>query len=225
MAQQHLTILFLVSTIISCHQDRKSSNRLELFKLGFPEQLDTNNRNKKGSERYFRFDQSSDSVLIKFYDTINPQTGEPNSPFPFKSQYCWKLLHPVEKANLDNSINLLLQLKDRIIPNNKRHPDFAGCDLFGVWIAVLTDSTDAKHYYTFISVNLPKQLYDLCSDIDHYTYQNKLTNPINPIKKINTDSLVSYYIDNYLKDELLEFEPPPIKTNVKFKPPTIEPDE
>ena len=211
--------------IIACKKDKVSFNRLELFKLGIPEQPDTNDLTKKGAERYFYFNQNSDSVFIKFYDAINQMTGEINSPIPFISQYYWKQLNQDEKYNLNYSINYLLKLTERKIPNNKINPDRAPMSSFGAWLAVITDSINVKHYYTFIGHNLPSPLHNLCSEMNYLTYQDKLANPFNPSFKINTDSLTDFYIENFLKDELLEIAPPFSKKGVKFAPPTNMPEE
>ncbi len=218
-------LLLFNMTIIACKKEKIPSNRLELFKLGIPEQPDTNDLTKKGAERYFCFDQNSDSVFIKFYDAINPKTGEINSPIPFINQYYWKQLNQDEKYNLNNSINYLLKLTERKIPKNKINPDRAPMSSFGVWLAVITDSINIKHYYTFIGHNLPSPLRNLCAEMDLQTYQDKLANPINPSIKINTDSLVNYYIEKFLKAELLEIVPPPSKIKLMFAPRSNMDDE
>jgi hypothetical protein len=213
MKRHSIIFLITILTILSCKTPKKNrNNSLELFKIGVPEKVDFSNFKKIGADHYFHFDQFNDTVLIKYYKVLDDKTGE--VAYPIKTQYFYKKLSSIDEKNLNYTFNFLLNLKTQSIPTS----NLVNCDTFGLWIGVLTDSINKKHYYIFSCENLPTQLLNLCESMLIKTYESKGNQNYPGIGIVNTDSLTTYYIENHLKNDIKQFLPKPIVQSLKYLP-------
>lgn len=215
-------ILALVWLLGSCYKPQKPFMQFELLALGSPEIINTLNLMKIGAPRYYVIDSNMDSVLMKSYDVINQQTGDVE--YPITSTY-HKIALPLPiKSALDSVIPYLKPLPNGQLPGNKTPNDYHyGCNLFGAWIAILTDGCGIKHYYVFENYNLNPYLKRLCDSLLHQSYMRNYFPSRTDLSPINTDSLVQFCITHHdLKLDISSILPPPLKATVKFTPPVME---
>ncbi len=201
-----LPLLFLFS-LYSC-QPRPSSQtteQLELILLGIPQNFDTASVFKFGAQKYFKFN-SSDTLLVKTCSYLNEHTGEPK--LPVVCNYYNTSLTPEQKENFAFLINYVKPLPTGELIKNK--PAESNCDLFGGWVLIYTNTVKVKKYFLFDCNALPKQIHELCTELNT-TEEDKIYTPFNNIS-VNTDSIVASAY-KLLEKDFLENAP---KSVIKF---------
>jgi len=223
MTRLFIYILLTLTTILSCNRanDKFVNTKIEIFKLGVPQYIDTADLSKIGALIYVLYEQDNDSA---FFKTCMMKELVENGIYPSDSltaKYFYKTLQDNEKIQFKYFIDYLKPLKDGRLPNTHRDPETIGCNLLGTWIAILTDSLGKRHYFNFPIYNLPKEIEDLCRNIYITAYPDTNRLSIN-YQYINTDSIVASTLQLKSMDSI-ELAPR-IKSRIKFTPPDIESD-
>lgn len=178
-----LAILILLS-LSACQQNPAiETEKLELILLGLPQDFDTANLSKAGSQKYFCYN-NSDSIVVKSCTYLDEKTGEPI--LPVKCTYYKKAVTPTQKSQFNFFIKYIKHLENGELI--KSRPDETYCDLFGGWIAIYTDKYNQKKYFVFDCYGLPDSIHKLCNDLIFCDLDS--TNSIRTIDVINTDSIV-----------------------------------
>lgn len=186
--------IFILFSIFStcCNNQQLVKNKpfsIELLNIGLPDNIDTNNLKKIGANLYIRFDQNSDSLLIKVGSYFTP-SKDGLFHFGTKSKYYKLKVTNEQESKLAYISNYFLSKKDGTI-SKKRGVNEVSCNLLGTWAAIYTDSIGKKHFYNFEMKGLPQQLESICEDFYIKASSNELPANINYIETLNTDSIMN----------------------------------
>jgi hypothetical protein len=190
------TIFTLFCVFLTCCNNQQLVKNkpysIELLNIGLPDNIDTNNLKKIGADLYIRFDQNSDSLLVKVGSYFKP-SEDGLFHFETKSKYYKLKITNEQKSKLAYIANYFLSKKDGTI-SKKRGVNKVGCNLLGTWAAIYTDSSGKKHFYNFEMNGLPQQLESICEDFYFKASSNELPANINNIDPLNTDSIMNYLL-------------------------------
>jgi hypothetical protein len=201
-------IIILLLSLTTCRQTETNttSEQLELILVGLPQNFDTNDLSKLGSQKYFSFN-GTDSLFVKSCTYIDERTGEPI--LPVTCNYYKKAISPLAKSQFDFFQKYLKPIENGELI--KKRPEEVYCDLFGGWIAIYTGTDNSKKYFVFDCYGLPDCIRDLCSNLNHYGLDTPLL--YLPSKTfINTDSIVQT-VQKILDKEFAKRRP---KSHLKF---------
>ncbi|MFZ4800056.1 MAG: hypothetical protein ACOYMA_21380 [Bacteroidia bacterium] len=191
---QFLIIPFFV-LLFGCNNSpilEKKPYSIELLNVGLPDNIDTNNLKKIGADLYIRFDQNSDSVLVKVGSYFLP-SEDGLFHFGTGSKYYKLKITNEQKTKIEYISNYFLSKNDGTI-SKKRQAHNVGCNLLGTWAAIYTDSIGTKHFYNFEMNGLPKQLESTCQDFYFKASSNELPSNFQIVDKLNTDSIMNYLL-------------------------------
>ncbi len=205
-----LLLIIAVISLFSCRQKdiEQPEEQLELILLGLPQEFDTANLWKLGSQKYFRYN-GSDSLIVKSCTYLN-DVGEPI--LPVECNYYKKVITTVRKYQFDYFIQYVKQLENGELI--KKRPKDVYCDIFGGWIAIYTGKDRLKKHFVFDCYGLPDSIEQLCNSL-HLNGPDTGKSVRQIDIDVNTDSIVqnSYKI---LEKEFIKLRP---KRIIKFTSP------
>lgn len=223
MTRHFILILLLGLTTLSCnhHIDKTVKSKIEIIKLGAPQYIDSTDFPGIGGIIYVSYLQDNDSALVKtcMMKELVEQGIYPSDSLTAK--YFYVALTDSIQGQFNYFINYLKPINDGRLPSTYRDPETIGCNLLGTWIAILTDSLGNRHYFNFPIYNLPNEIETLCENIYMLGYPD-INEPGVSYKHINTDSIVRSTLKLKSMDSIELV--PRMKSNIKFTPPDIQPD-
>ena len=210
MTKFNWIFILLLFVNAGCHSNvKKPDNKIELIRLGLIENLkNSEDTSNLGAECYFNYDQNSDSIIAKVCGISSTDFGI----YPTGCHYFYQPITDAYKQQFNFLIDHLRPLKNgKIIDFSKYDKRAHSCDEFGVWMAIITDSLDQRHYFIFNCIDIPGPIHDLCWGLFSQALKNK--NDTLTGKYINTDSIVQSSFKLLHKD-FEELNPKPLPPEI-----------